>query len=119
MTHRVPPRGGTRCVMILSFCFFARVRTLVARGTSCRALGVPLRVRLSAWFTRLSSLSGLEHFRRRCPVQLRAMPRSNAATVPFPCTRAESLPPVLFFFQAEDGIRDLYVTGVQTCALPI
>src|SRR6266576_4404170 len=26
---------------------------------------------------------------------------------------------ILFFFQAEDGIRDLYVTGVQTCALPI
>src|SRR6266576_1320317 len=25
----------------------------------------------------------------------------------------------LFFFQAEDGIRDLYVTGVQTCARPI
>src|SRR2546430_11126941 len=26
---------------------------------------------------------------------------------------------MLFFFQAEDGIRDLAVTGVQTCALPI
>src|SRR5438874_6531369 len=26
---------------------------------------------------------------------------------------------LFFFFQAEDGIRDLYVTGVQTCALPI
>src|SRR5437764_6443117 len=26
---------------------------------------------------------------------------------------------VLFFFQAEDGIRDTSVTGVQTCALPI
>src|SRR5258708_34432273 len=26
---------------------------------------------------------------------------------------------VLFFFQAEDGIRDDLVTGVQTCALPI
>src|SRR2546430_13212615 len=26
---------------------------------------------------------------------------------------------VIFFFQAEDGIRDLTVTGVQTCALPI
>src|SRR5690349_19025817 len=26
---------------------------------------------------------------------------------------------LVFFFQAEDGIRDLYVTGVQTCALPI
>src|SRR2546427_1544737 len=32
-----------------------------------------------------------------------------------------SLPSVVFFFffQAEDGIRDLTVTGVQTCALPI
>src|SRR5690606_40231292 len=28
-------------------------------------------------------------------------------------------PPYLFFFQAEDGIRDFHVTGVQTCALPI
>src|SRR5436305_6948298 len=26
---------------------------------------------------------------------------------------------VVFFFQAEDGIRDADVTGVQTCALPI
>src|SRR5699024_11857052 len=26
---------------------------------------------------------------------------------------------VIFFFQAEDGIRDRNVTGVQTCALPI
>src|SRR3712207_7593080 len=26
---------------------------------------------------------------------------------------------MLFFFQAEDGIRDIGVTGVQTCALPI
>src|SRR5690349_23139809 len=31
------------------------------------------------------------------------------------CSRATAP----FFFQAEDGIRDLYVTGVQTCALPI
>ena len=26
---------------------------------------------------------------------------------------------LFFFFQAEDGIRDVAVTGVQTCALPI
>src|SRR6266550_7614010 len=26
---------------------------------------------------------------------------------------------IFFFFQAEDGIRDVAVTGVQTCALPI
>src|SRR5258706_10081124 len=30
-----------------------------------------------------------------------------------------SLDTVFFFFQAEDGIRDWSVTGVQTCALPI
>src|SRR5256886_13070849 len=36
---------------------------------------------------------------------------SGAATMTCEC--------VVFFFQAEDGIRDLTVTGVQTCALPI
>src|SRR5256886_5715512 len=38
------------------------------------------------------------------------------------CTRrgaSISLKRSFFFFQAEDGIRDLTVTGVQTCALPI
>src|SRR5207237_7374714 len=30
-----------------------------------------------------------------------------------------AVPCALFFFQAEDGIRDSSVTGVQTCALPI
>src|SRR2546421_4171072 len=37
-------------------------------------------------------------------------PRCSAATLSL-C--------LFFFFQAEDGIRDLIVTGVQTCALPI
>src|SRR5258707_7271084 len=32
---------------------------------------------------------------------------------------AEEYQVVFFFFQAEDGIRDIGVTGVQTCALPI
>src|SRR2546421_2873959 len=36
------------------------------------------------------------------------------------CALAGGTPrPPSFFFQAEDGIRDLIVTGVQTCALPI
>src|SRR5688572_32490689 len=39
--------------------------------------------------------------------------RSRAQT-----QRVEKLK-MIFFFQAEDGIRDLTVTGVQTCALPI
>src|SRR5215469_18262532 len=38
------------------------------------------------------------------------MPCVFVVTIPAHCS---------FFFQAEDGIRDLYVTGVQTCALPI
>src|SRR5699024_11457548 len=36
---------------------------------------------------------------------------------PMLCTRQDEL--CVFFFQAEDGIRDRNVTGVQTCALPI
>src|SRR5690606_39789793 len=37
-----------------------------------------------------------------------------------PCkTRNLACPYAVFFFQAEDGIRDFHVTGVQTCALPI
>src|SRR3989441_4590411 len=35
------------------------------------------------------------------------------------CFRAVSSVVLFFFFQAEDGIRDKLVTGVQTCALPI
>src|SRR3989454_9379379 len=35
------------------------------------------------------------------------------------CMRACAGMYVYFFFQAEDGIRDYKVTGVQTCALPI
>src|SRR2546430_8332572 len=33
--------------------------------------------------------------------------------------RVRDIAVMFFFFQAEDGIRDLTVTGVQTCALPI
>src|SRR5690349_23381388 len=48
---------------------------------------------------------------------------SDLQTVPLPYTvfLAGGMVPWrdLFFFQAEDGIRALYVTGVQTCALPI
>src|SRR5260370_14565642 len=35
------------------------------------------------------------------------------------CTCTRSVLCLFFFFQAEDGIRDSSVTGVQTCALPI
>src|SRR3712207_6973467 len=35
------------------------------------------------------------------------------------CTHSSCTVSSFFFFQAEDGIRDIGVTGVQTCALPI
>src|SRR5687767_15682475 len=44
----------------------------------------------------------------------RSSPRFTSATSTVLC-----LPCSSFFFQAEDGIRDKLVTGVQTCALPI
>src|SRR2546430_1293488 len=44
-------------------------------------------------------------------------PPINAATRPRKRIRCAS--PVRLLFHAEDGIRDLTVTGVQTCALPI
>src|SRR6266496_4833647 len=57
---------------------------------------------------------------RRLPSTMHATraetPELMWTTVPPAKSRAGSL---MFFFQAEDGIRDLYVTGVQTCALPI
>src|SRR2546425_9418292 len=37
----------------------------------------------------------------------------------FRLTTLHSIIVYFFFFQAEDGIRDKLVTGVQTCALPI
>src|SRR3989449_1507237 len=45
-----------------------------------------------------------------CLTSARACPASEG------CSRVACL---FFFFQAEDGIRDVAVTGVQTCALPI
>src|SRR4030066_1897212 len=36
-----------------------------------------------------------------------------------PLSQAVPVVCIVFFFQAEDGIRDSSVTGVQTCALPI
>src|SRR6202042_3515702 len=53
---------------------------------------------------------------------LRKKARRNIGSLPKHLPRCEQvLEPeaTACFFQAEDGIRDLYVTGVQTCALPI
>src|SRR2546429_3297505 len=57
------------------------------------------------------------------PTPIRCTPREHSYQPPAPTfTPSSSLNDNLFFFfffQAEDGIRDLTVTGVHTCALPI
>src|SRR2546430_13191858 len=52
--------------------------------------------------------AGLERQRQKLP------PAANCTILPLGVVDL-----LFFFFQAEDGIRDLTVTGVQTCALPI
>src|SRR5947208_4198101 len=47
------------------------------------------------------------------------MPCRVCSTFPQHRNNAEAISVMFFFFQAEDGIRDDLVTGVQTCALPI
>src|SRR5262249_56919048 len=79
---------------------------------------------------------GLEGQLRRGAVLCGAVPgrerRAGAVAPPAPAARAARcgtgaprerggvcVSGIFFFFQAEDGIRDWSVTGVQTCALPI
>src|SRR5690606_40739227 len=52
------------------------------------------------------------HCRLPCPFYL-------TSNTPIDPLRRCSIRVAFFFFQAEDGIRDFHVTGVQTCALPI
>src|SRR5476651_2871877 len=49
--------------------------------------------------------------------EIDANPRSQSAVMRV--ARRLPFPETVFFFQAEDGIRGIGVTGVQTCALPI
>src|SRR5688572_24705107 len=78
------------------------------------------------WRARGAGLSRWHYGTRRAsPAAARASPApasKPAAGLPsVTCGAPRVWGPVLsfFFFQAEDGIRDLTVTGVQTCALPI
>src|SRR6266702_7483479 len=50
---------------------------------------------------------------------MKLLKSSGTSTICKDSTCARSSHASVFFFQAEDGIRDGHVTGVQTCALPI
>src|SRR6202042_1289770 len=62
----------------------------------------------------------------RIPKKTQRFIKEHSASLPFPRADGELFEhqhrthdQERLFFQAEAGIRDLYVTGVQTCALPI
>src|SRR5256885_3822996 len=63
------------------------------------------------WYRRMSIVS-TSHIDARISNDIDNLRRSYTISIP-------SVNIFVFFFQAEDGIRDYKVTGVQTCALPI
>src|SRR2546429_7267137 len=50
---------------------------------------------------------------------MRSLPKEGGLVPAHSGRRRVDIVQCVFFFQAEDGIRDVAVTGVQTCALPI
>src|SRR5215204_5763672 len=80
-------------------------------GKECRSRWSPYHLK-KKWVD--STFSDINLFVLECDAAaLAAMVAELAAVRSAPETG------VFFFFQAEDGIRDHCVTGVQTCALPI
>src|SRR2546429_78988 len=90
---------------------------LVIRLRSLRLLGVSgIVMRLRMFLLLITFLKASHSCRNRLLVicknaYLFATMIMTSVSSPFSCCS--------FFFQAEDGIRDVAVTGVQTCALPI
>src|SRR2546429_584238 len=95
---------------------------LVLRLRSLRLLrvsGIVMRLRMLRLL--ITFLKASHSFRNRLLVicknaYLFATMIMTSVSSPFSCCSGIVR---LFFFQAEDGIRDVAVTGVQTCALPI
>src|SRR5256884_130001 len=85
------------------------------------------QVNLTVYRSAVTSVSPVDATNSRGVVSLTRCPQSHPiASSLLPELRTELTGQkrsvrfiVFFFFQAEDGIRDVAVTGVQTCALPI
>src|SRR5690606_9562150 len=91
----MPACGSLNSLMIWS-CWIRSEERRVGRECGARGAGC----------VDITSNAAASEVGTRLPPQSAVvMPRSQA--------------PDGFFFQAEDGIRDFHVTGVQTCALPI
>src|SRR6267378_7671304 len=93
----------------------------MVRGIRSAAERVERDLRISA--AQLFVLSELAHVPDQSVKDLAAVTMTTHSTVSHVVSQLISkrlvIRTAVFFFQAEDGIRVLYVTGVQTCALPI
>src|SRR6267378_1984358 len=88
-----------------------------------RRVGKECRSRWSPHHEKKNTITCVSTVSPRAPDRLMKEAVPGGAVFPT-LTRLDSAHTVnaelaVFFFQAGDGIRDLYVTGVQTCALPI
>src|SRR5205085_2528609 len=82
-----------------------------------RVIGIVMRLRMFLIF--ITFLKAYHSVRNRVLVICKnayVFATMIMTSVSSPCSCCSG---IVFFFQAEDGIRDLTVTGVQTCALPI
>src|SRR2546430_7341520 len=104
-------------VLVTLLCGCASSRRQVAAPPDTGAIGLLLDEWTAAWSSndvnRLTRLFTEDVYYE--DATLGAVSRGRPAMAGF----ATSVFVGFFFFQAEDGIRDLTVTGVQTCALPI
>src|SRR2546430_3461200 len=93
-------------------------RVMVASGTrNARAISAvvsPLTARRVSAIWDAGESAGAQHMKSRISVSSESDGGRSAAGASHRSGSVQR-----FFFQAEDGIRDLTVTGVQTCALPI
>src|SRR5687768_9795571 len=100
--------------------------TDVQHGQLVHVFGVSiLDAALLSWVALLWYRRSVRRLMREGGAAAVSLPGGLPQSVPTPRTRPGDQPEELslreehFFFQAEDGIRDVAVTGVQTCALPI
>src|SRR2546429_335340 len=84
-------------------------------------LGLSPRVRMQDVSDNADIDARMNEFHRREREDLRDDSRAMTEGIYRGCgvVNGVMLSVFFFFFQAEDGIRDVAVTGVQTCALPI
>src|SRR2546430_7066808 len=121
-------------------CVFSPKRKFLNKEKSTRLVGGPLITARPAFPTTFAIGAALglgwkhatvNHCSKVCGAPLFGshrtfglLPATRAGMLPSPAASkfvvgVKPNPDCNFFFQAEDGIRDLTVTGVQTCALPI